>query len=470
MTKIKNCTLLCADCFSYGKSVNALNKSKEQAEFDRVVFFTDIQIELPGIEVVQIPKISSKREYSHFIVKELYKYIDTDYVLIVQHDGYVLNGDQFDERLYDYDYCGALWPEIDGYANGNGGFSFRSKKLLEATGKDEMIKATHPEDAQICRTYRDYLEITYGLKWATDELCERFSFELKEPNQKTFGFHGNFHQPYRPTVILKRSGALGDIVMMEPVMRYYAGKGYNIVVDIPAEAFMLYNQHYFPVKHISQFDKGRISAEKIVDLDLAYEVKPRQSYQKSYFEFCGIPDYELTRPQLYPYIDEKTKRFKKYCVIHIDKRETNHRNIYGIDWKKVSRHLEALGFAVVQIGKGKHESIGIEYNTVNVGDMKHLIGGADLFIGVDSAPSHIAVAYNIPSIIFFGSVNPDYIHPDLTNVEIIQGNCDKSFCWHVTGGVSGKECEYKGTKKEVQCCISQWENVVDAINKLTQNK
>ncbi len=469
MKKIENTSLVCIDCYYYGKSVAALQKSMAQNEFDRVIFFTDIPLDIEGIEVIQIKTITSKKEYSFFCVKELWKHITTKYILNVQHDGWTTNGELFDERLYDYDWCGALWLENDGYANGNGGYSWKSKKLLDAIGQDDLIKATNPEDAQICRTYRDYLEKQYQLKWATDEICEGFAYELREPCKPTMGFHGNFYPPYHPTVILKRSAALGDCLILEPVMRYYAMKGYNIVLDIPKPFFELYTQHYFPVTHISMFNSKRIKPEKQINLDMSYESKPGQNYLKSYFEFCGIKDYKLSKPQLYPLVDDNTRLFKKYCVIHLDRREQEHRNVHGINWVAVQRYLENKGYLVIQVSRNEHEKCGIEINTPSIGFMKFVIAGASLFIGVDSAPSNIAVAYNIPSVIFFGSVNPDYIHPDLRNVEIIQGKCEKSGCWHIQGGTAGKECAYKGTDKYLQCCKTDSDVVVGAINKLIKN-
>lgn len=466
--KLSRVSLVCIDCYSYGKAVNALQKSMEQNDFDKVLFFTDIPIEVDGVEVINIPSIKSKEEYSYFCVKELWKYITTDYVLTCQWDGFTLRGDLFDSRLYDYDWCGSLWIESDGFANGNGGYSWKSKRLLDAVGNDEMIKATHPEDAQICRTYRPYLEKEYGLKWATDEICEGFAFELREPCKPTMGFHSYFHQPYRPTAILKRSAALGDILILEPVMRYYAMKGYNVVLDIPLPTFDLFPNHYFPIKHISQFDKGRIKPEKEINLDMAYEVKPRQNYLKSYFEFCGIKDYTLTRPQLFPLVDYRTKLFKKYAVIHIDVRETTHRNVFGVNWKSVKKHLEAYGYEVVQIGQGEHEPIGLEINTASIAFLKFVIAGCDLFLGIDSAPLGIAMAYNKPCVGFFGSVNPEYIHPDMNGLEVIQQPCVNQHCWHIEGGTSGVPCVFDTVKPP--CCIAETEQVTDAINRLHQPK
>src|SRR5690606_19543531 len=115
MKHIENCTLVCIDCFNYGAAVIAIKKCLEQNTYDRVLFLTDNDTISPdGFEVVKIRPIRSKNDYSKFVMKELYHYIWTDFALIIQHDGYVLNGDLFDERLYGIDYCGALWLESDG--------------------------------------------------------------------------------------------------------------------------------------------------------------------------------------------------------------------------------------------------------------------------------------------------------------------------------------------------------------------
>lgn len=463
MIELKNVTLVAVDTLNKGAAISALQKSLSQVKPDRCLLLTDEIVEIDGIEVIQIPIINSKDEYSRFMIKGLWKYINTDYLITVQHDGYIINGNCFDERFYDFDYIGALWLETDNLNCGNGGFSWRSKKLCEVIGNDETIEILTPEDTALCRIYRRYLEGKYGLKWATDDIAEQFSYELREPNQPTFGFHSYFHEPFAPTIILKRTAACGDCIIAEPVMRYYAVKGYNVVLDIPMEYYQLFKEHYFPLKHISQFDSGRIPA-KTINLDLAYEVKPRQNYLKSYFEFCGIKDYKLSRPQLFPLESGATKYFKKYVVIHIDERETPHRNIFGVNWVKVQRHLEALGYTVIQVGKGNHYECGLFFNTAHIRQLKFLIAGCDLFLGVDSAPSHIAMAYNKKCLLFFGSVNPDYIHPDLSNTVIIQQKCIYQNCWHLEGGTSGEDCRFN--KKNPPCCISSYEEVIDGINKL----
>lgn len=464
MRKLPKVSLIAIDTLNKGAAIVALQRSLKQVKPERCILLTDEVVEIEGIEVIKIPIIKSKDEYSRFVIKELYKYIETEFLITIQHDGYILNGDCFDERLYDVDFCGALWLETDGLNCGNGGFSWRSKRLCEIVSTDDTVEILTPEDVSICRIYRRYLEGKYDLRWANDEIAESFSFELREPMRKTFGFHGHFHTEFKETIIFKRPAALGDCLIMEPLLRHFAMQGFNIVVDIPIEYYQLYNQHYFPIKHISQFDSGRIPA-RVIDLTYAYETKPRQNYLKSYFEFAGVKKFTLSRPQLYPLESGKTKYFEKYAVININDRETPYRNTFGIDWKKVEAHLKALGYLVFQVGSADNQTCGIPMNTASVGILKHFISGCDIFIGVDSAPAGISMAYNKPCVLLFGSVNADYIHPDLTNAVVIQQPCIYAGCWHsVNGGTSGKPCVFNELRPP--CCVSSYEEVIDGINTL----
>ena len=224
MKELPEVTLILADTKNYGQAAFSLKKSLEQIKPGKTIYFTDINIDLgPDIEVIQIPALNSKEDYSRFIVKELNRYIKTSYVLVTQWDGYVLSGDAWSDDFLNYDYIGAPWLYVDGRNCGNGGFSLRSKRLQHFLSYESSIEMVHPEDEITCRLYRPYLE-KWDFRFAPDEVGDRFSYELREPICQTFGFHGHHHQRYRETVLIKRTGALGDVVMVEPVLDYFHKK------------------------------------------------------------------------------------------------------------------------------------------------------------------------------------------------------------------------------------------------------
>jgi ADP-heptose:LPS heptosyltransferase len=437
---IKDTTLVCVDCKNYGDAITAIKKSMEQNTFDKVVFLTDLKFELEGVEVIEIPKITSKYAYSKFMIEKLHEYIKTKYMLVIQGDGYILDGSLWDDKWFDYDYIGAPWLETDGFNVGNGGFSFRSTELMFCMSV--IANIFHPEDNVICRIYRPLLETTHHFKFAPEEVAMKFAYELRQPLKPTFGFHGKFWQPYKETICIKRTGALGDVIAAEPVLRYFYEKGFNVALDTTLEFYNLFAKHDFPIAFVGHLHEDLEYIE--VNLDMSYESNPLQVHLKTYFEFAQVEDYKLQKPRLNFKITPENKLFKKYAVLHIDERPQQSRNARGVNWGNLVSELNDLGYTVIQIGKNHHTEVkgAVMMATPTLNMLQYVIAGADLFIGVDSGPSHIAVAHNIPSVVMFGSVDPKIIHPDLTNIYPVvnKGVCKLPFCWHTEITTVGVPC------------------------------
>jgi len=156
---------------------------------------------------IEIPHIGSVEEYSRFCAEDLTKYVDTNFVLLVQYDGFILNPESWTDDFLKYDYIGAPWIITDWFIErfqlninmlgdsivGNGGFSLRSKKFIETSSKlmrENKIKEIHPEDFSLCFWNRDLLE-SENISIAPVELALKFSVEgenVEYVNQ--FGFHG----------------------------------------------------------------------------------------------------------------------------------------------------------------------------------------------------------------------------------------------------------------------------------------
>lgn len=208
--KLNNVTLVCIDTKNVLFATGALIRSRAKVEFESTKFFTMTgerhakKLNESGIEVINIPEIKNKADYSRFCLVELNKYITSDYCLTVQHDGYIIDETAWTDEFLNYDYIGAPWPASWGYKNrvGNGGFCLKSKRFLEAcydTFKDfdfgvnidrkpEDISVN--EDFLICNLYYDHFT-NLGIKYADVELASRFSVEHAIPEMKevTFGFH-----------------------------------------------------------------------------------------------------------------------------------------------------------------------------------------------------------------------------------------------------------------------------------------
>ena len=193
--KLPDVTLCAATSVNIASTVAALQASMDRVAFGEVLLFT--HVELPnlsdGIRVVPIPRLESGSDYSEFLLSGFADYIGTGHCLVIQWDGFVLDAANWDPEFLDCDYIGAPWPQFrDGHDVGNGGFSLRSRRLLEAC-RDPRFVHSHPEDVAICRLNRLLLEREHGVRFASRATAERFAFERTPPDCPTFGFHGVFN-------------------------------------------------------------------------------------------------------------------------------------------------------------------------------------------------------------------------------------------------------------------------------------
>lgn len=189
-------TLLCLDCKNIQRALKSLSISLKQINPGQAKLLTSLTVKpeehSPLIEIQTIPPIKTIQEYSRFMIKELYNYVETPFALCTQWDAFVLNANAWTEEFLQYDYCGAPWWFQDHKNVGNGGFSLRSKKFLKVCS-ELPIKNFHPEDLVLCRTYRNLIE-SKGIRIAPEQLAARFSLEgnakyNRKWNGSTFGFH-----------------------------------------------------------------------------------------------------------------------------------------------------------------------------------------------------------------------------------------------------------------------------------------
>lgn len=185
-------TLVAVSSIALDATVRALRLSGMQARFGAVMLLSDVA---PSDDIAwqPIPPIRSRHDYSRFMVHELHQFITTSHMLCVQWDGYVLDGQAWSPDFANYDYIGAPWPHFsDGRAVGNGGFSYRSKRLMEICSRiaEPFGEA---EDVLICRSLRPRLEKDFGMRFAPEFVARRFAFERLPRRGDEFGFHGTFN-------------------------------------------------------------------------------------------------------------------------------------------------------------------------------------------------------------------------------------------------------------------------------------
>jgi hypothetical protein len=176
--------------------VRALEACLEQVSFADCQLFTDADIRPrnPEIRVVSIAPLTSSAAYSNFLLTELVEHIETSHCLVAQWDGHILDARHWRPEFLEYDYIGASWPQFDdGHDVGNGGFSLRSHRLLQAC-REQGFTSCHPEDLAIGRINRNWLE-RRGMRFAPKDLANAFAVEREGDLHACFGYHGVWNMP-----------------------------------------------------------------------------------------------------------------------------------------------------------------------------------------------------------------------------------------------------------------------------------
>ena len=215
--KLNNITLLALGSTKIRENIAALEYSLRGIDFGEVKFIShEIPENFPSTIKFEKYKGFNRidyKQFSYYCIYKLVEHVDTEYVLMIHPDGFIINPDKWEDEFLEWDYIGAPWPIrenafIDPFGNhqrvGNGGFTLRSRKVLEIPHIEEvpfevnqgtfykhMNAGSYNEDGNICVHNRHLFE-KHGVKFAPVEVAVRFSQELQVPEAEgvtPFGFH-----------------------------------------------------------------------------------------------------------------------------------------------------------------------------------------------------------------------------------------------------------------------------------------
>jgi hypothetical protein len=208
MLNLKNITLAAMSSIDIDKTIKALEYSSKDINFYEVKLISDIAIKHEYIKHEHIDKITNIEQWNQNIFFNLTNYINSDYVILIHDDGFIVNADSWRSEFFDYDYIGAPWAYCDNcfitkygeHIRVGNSVSLRSKKLIDIPKKLKIpwqkFENNYNEDTQICVHNRQYF-LDNGIKFAPLEVAKYFSHETYLPellNIKPFAFH-NYGYP-----------------------------------------------------------------------------------------------------------------------------------------------------------------------------------------------------------------------------------------------------------------------------------
>lgn len=226
--------------------------------------------------------------------------------------------------------------------------------------------------------------------------------------------------PTKTRILVMREGAMGDVIMLTPVVRqlYSLRKG-DVSIDVmTAFGSVFKNSPYVnsivPIKNSS----GTIrSYDMVLDFNGLYErdlsLHPVISYAKHAF---GNDSFSKKLDIFYNDVD---KNFVKQClkgiegeylVCHKPNHDWPNRNLSNDFWMDFLEELvKSTGKNIIQIGSlddfaFKNAGKPMIYDHRGLYDLQKIASLIDMscgFVGVDAGPSHIAASTDVPIFIFY---------------------------------------------------------------------
>ena len=208
MIMLPNVSLIAITSGEEQECIQALEYSSAGVTFGQKILFTDNEFLHFDGKITKTQKFSNIGEWGKFVVFELWKYIDTDFVLLIHPDGFLVNPSSWNPNFLKYDYIGAPWPIPkdkfsfrDHYGNiirvGNS-VSLRSRRLLKLPSEIglrwENFDGGFPhEDGFLCVQHRHTLVESHKIKFAPLSLAVEFGREY-ELSDYTFENPLTFHK------------------------------------------------------------------------------------------------------------------------------------------------------------------------------------------------------------------------------------------------------------------------------------
>lgn len=222
-------------------------------------------------------------------------------------------------------------------------------------------------------------------------------------------------------IILRRADAWGDVLLLTPIIRKLAEERPLSPIYVETNCTDVFRDNPFVVR--AERKIGLIPYALNIQLNMSYEALTQISIVDAYAKFVGnalgcsfvVND---TRPDIsidedcadqlldYPLMTDKVVAIHPGPVCWRSKE-------WGIEkFDKLAREMAKDGWKVVLVGSQKTapcaHCVDLRGQT-NIHQLAAVIHRANLFIGLDSFPLHVASAVNTPSIGLFGVTSSKFI-------------------------------------------------------------
>lgn len=297
---------------------------------------------------------------------------------------------------------------------------------------DEGYRLGYCEDVDLSFRIRDRgyelawadIDVHYirGTQWKKSEIEEGIDisgallYNQKRTIQKWTKYFER--RNFKQSVLVKRRGAVGDVLMATPVVREIKRRHAHWEIDFESDVPHVLARNP-DIRSASKVSLGR-NYDHVFDLNDAYENRPGRPVIDCYAEVCGVEvqdrairfftvkeesDWaERMAPRspfavLYTYVPTAVVAGRNWPVSHLD---------------SVASTLRSRGLKIVLVGRPTdNPAVTCDADlrgACSVHQMAEVIRRAKIIVGVDSLPAHLAEWAGVPCVIVAGGFDPRLTH------------------------------------------------------------
>jgi ADP-heptose:LPS heptosyltransferase len=213
-------------------------------------------------------------------------------------------------------------------------------------------------------------------------------------------------------ILVRRTGALGDVVLATPVVRWlHEFHGAEVFVETA------YPDVFRNNPHVSEDDARGIAFDRVVDLDGAYETRLGMHVVDAYFaavmaqDAGPVPaDQRAWRQELFFQRKPLFPSRKRMVAVHAAVPGWRNRTLPRATWRAVVEGLRSSGLTPVLVGTERDALDGVDCPQCLTGDVlfqANVIASCACFVGVDTSLMHVAGATDTPIVAAFTCTRPD---------------------------------------------------------------
>jgi len=329
----------------------------------------------------------------------------------------------------------------------------RLTALKKLKGWDETFSPAYCEDSDLCWRAKE-AGMKIGKVWdlpiihyrgkTTDQLgnVPRLSEEMGELLHKRWGKNN--------TIVLRRKGAIGDVLMTTPIIRQIREKHPDAELLLATDCSQLIQGNPYLTGVIPY--KQKVDVEGLLDVKLRYELEPEKNAIEVMSIQAGLNPKKISL-KMDCFIGTQDNHLLKKA--NLDRLVTFHtgRSWPNREWsienfKKTAKWLMKEGYFVVELGDGMTQTMKLGMNGRSMDARRRpwehtvrWIRESQFFVGIDSAPANVAKAVGTPAFIIYGCTDPETRRADAEEYPLVVDGLRCAGCRNRTKA-EVVQCEY----------------------------